>query len=101
MAYTCYLLNSESNPNHTYIGITNNPEKRLKQHNGIISGGAKATRKFDDWEMIQKISLIDKSTALRFEYQWKRAKGRKARLEKIEELKKLFKDSIITPNNNE
>lgn len=45
--YIVYLL---SNPaGHTYIGSTNNPERRLRQHNGEICGGAKATKGKGPW----------------------------------------------------
>ena len=38
----CYLLINTNN-NSTYVGVTKNLERRLRQHNGEISGGAKAT----------------------------------------------------------
>ena len=41
----CYILKS-LNPTHknkTYNGATNNPERRIRQHNGELVGGAKAT----------------------------------------------------------
>ena len=43
--YCCYLLISENEKflNHSYIGITNDLEKQLKKHNGLLSGGAKHT----------------------------------------------------------
>lgn len=37
-----YLLSCKDNT--FYCGITNNMEKRLKMHNGILKGGAKYTR---------------------------------------------------------
>mgnify|MGYP000961088021 FL=1 len=40
--YCVYLLVNTNN-NKTYIGITNNINKRIKQHNNILSGGAKYT----------------------------------------------------------
>lgn len=45
MSYFCYILKSlnPSFQNNTYVGKTNNPEKRIRQHNGEIVGGAKAT----------------------------------------------------------
>ena len=41
--YFVYIL-SEIGGNRTYIGYTVNLQRRLRQHNGEIVGGAKATR---------------------------------------------------------
>ena len=41
--YILYLLINRSN-NCTYVGITNNPEQRLRKHNGELVGGAKYTK---------------------------------------------------------
>lgn len=45
MSYYCYILRSlnSSFQNNTYVGKTNNPTRRIRQHNGEIVGGAKAT----------------------------------------------------------
>ena len=43
MNYIVYLLTNSKN-NCTYVGITNNPEQRLRKHNGEIKGGAKYTK---------------------------------------------------------
>ena len=40
--YVVYLLKNTSN-DRTYLGITNNSVRRLRQHNGDLKGGAKYT----------------------------------------------------------
>ena len=40
--YLCYTLLSVDG-RCTYVGVTNNLARRLRQHNGVISGGAKCT----------------------------------------------------------
>lgn len=69
MHHYCYLL---SNKNHTYIGYTTDPKRRLKQHNGILKGGGKYTRRYRPW----KLKIIIKGfkngkQARQFEYAWK------------------------------
>jgi putative endonuclease len=34
----------------TYVGVSKNPDRRLKEHNGEKGGGAKFTSGFDDWQ---------------------------------------------------
>jgi predicted GIY-YIG superfamily endonuclease len=48
----CYILRStnEEFKNYTYNGSTNDPWRRLRQHNGEICGGAKATKNKGPWE---------------------------------------------------
>jgi predicted GIY-YIG superfamily endonuclease len=67
--YIVYLIINTSN-NYTYIGITNNPERRIRQHNCEIKGGAKYTtiKKMDGmWEYYGFILGLDKSSALSIE----------------------------------
>lgn len=40
-----YILEN-THDNRTYVGATIDPDKRLKQHNGILKGGAKYTKSF-------------------------------------------------------
>jgi predicted GIY-YIG superfamily endonuclease len=68
--YYCYLLTDEFN--NTYIGITNNLTKRLRQHNGEISGGAKYTTRSNSWKYDTVIGHFKTlSKVLRFEWYWK------------------------------
>ena len=51
----CYILKNENG--RTYNGSTNNPVRRLRQHNGLIKGGAKATSRTDGgWSYIMLLS---------------------------------------------
>ena len=78
--YVCYLLKSE-NSNRTYIGVTNNLKKRLRQHNGEICGGAKYTRSNRPWKPILCVSgFITKNQSLSFEYRVKKKKNSKNKL---------------------
>jgi predicted GIY-YIG superfamily endonuclease len=45
----CYILRNASS--NTYNGSTNNMVRRLRQHDGAIVGGAKATRGKGPWEV--------------------------------------------------
>lgn len=75
--YYCYLIYS-SKIQRTYIGITNDLQKRIQQHNGMIKGGAKSTRCDKNWKYFMIISqFINKSDACRFEWYWKHDKNLK------------------------
>ena len=80
MAFNCYILKS-INPeykNNTYVGKTNNPTKRIRQHNGEIVGGAKATFAKRPHEIYCLISGFQTShDALSYEWHIKHPTGRK------------------------
>lgn len=67
----CYLLRS-LNPKYsrrTYVGYTINLNRRLRQHNGEIVGGAKKTSKARPWKMVGYVSgFPNSSKALSFEW---------------------------------
>lgn len=81
MYYVSYLL-TNTTTNRTYIGITNCLERRLRQHNGDLQGGAKYTRSGRPWHVHAIVyPFPTKSAAMRFEWRWKRTgKGLKRRV---------------------
>ena len=67
--YIVYLLKNTCN-NRTYLGITNNSKRRLRQHNGELKGGARYTRSFKgtgEWKYHLKINNLTKCEALSIE----------------------------------
>lgn len=65
-----YLLLNDANT-RTYVGATVNPDRRLRQHNKEIVGGARATAG-DHWTRICLVSgFPDERAALQFEWTWK------------------------------
>lgn len=72
--YFVYLL--VSSDDSTYIGATVDLERRLRQHNKEIKGGAHATgikvSKGEVWERAAYVSgFPDWQSALQFEWRWK------------------------------
>lgn len=74
-SFYCYLLCTESGA-QTYVGATTDPERRLRQHNGELSGGARATAmrvaRGQSWKRVCYISGIPEwRSALQIEWRWK------------------------------
>lgn len=79
MAFWCYILRNidKKYENHTYYGFTMDPIKRLRQHNGEIKGGAKAT-KGKKWEFIMLMTgFKTKNNALSCEWKLKHPEGKR------------------------
>ena len=70
----CYLLvnTSASQNRRTYIGATVNPDRRLRQHNGDLVGGARATHGKKWRRAVLVGGFGGEREALRFEWWWKR-----------------------------
>lgn len=66
-----YLIKN-SDDSRLYCGVTTNPSRRIRQHNGEIPGGAKATRAKRPWTLVYLVNLPDKSAALRREIEIKK-----------------------------
>ena len=64
-----YLL--RSNTGHIYTGITTNPQRRLRQHNGELTGGAKALRGQRPLQLLYQEPYPCRSSASKAEYQFK------------------------------
>jgi predicted GIY-YIG superfamily endonuclease len=76
----CYLLISTSG--NTYIGATVDPDRRLRQHNKELVGGARRTGAVvaagERWERVCKVAgFPDNHAALQFEWRWKRLSCKK------------------------
>jgi putative endonuclease len=71
-----YVLLSEAN-GQTYVGVTVDVERRLRQHNGEIVGGAKRTHRGRPWKLAKKHGpLLDRSEAQTIEYELKSRRGK-------------------------
>ncbi len=71
--YVYLLLSSD---NSTYVGTTNDLDRRLRQHNKEIAGGAVATTskvlKGEAWIRVAHVEgFPDRQAALQFEWRWK------------------------------
>ena len=81
----CYILRNklEQYKNNTYNGSTNNPIRRLRQHNEEIKGGAKATHgKGSGWEyMVIFSGFPDHINCLSCEWRVKCPNGRPGKRE--------------------
>jgi structure-specific endonuclease subunit SLX1 len=104
MFYVYLLLSTNNN---TYVGATIDVNRRLRQHNGEIKGGAKATTskvsRGETWRRVCYISEFpDWPSALQFEWRWKqlsrKIKNRKSPLQKrmqaLNELLSLEKSTL-------
>jgi putative endonuclease len=77
MNWTVYLLKCSDGT--LYCGITCDVIRRLDEHNGLVSGGAKYTRSRRPVELFASITAKDRSEAMQLEIRIKRMK----RVEKI------------------
>lgn len=84
MVYYVYLIKTlKAFLNKSYVGYTNNFDKRLDSHNK--NKGARSTKGYK-WELVYKKRFYLKNKALSFEYKLK--KDRKERSKLLNEFKK-------------
>ena len=68
-----YMLQSITQPDRFYVGLTENLEVRLKAHN---AGKVPHTSKFPPWRIETAIAFSDKTKAVAFEKYLKTQSGR-------------------------
>jgi len=73
MEYFTYILKSIS-AQKIYVGITNNLERRLKEHN---SGKSRFTKAYIPWKIVFSEKLMNREAARKREKYFKSAAGRK------------------------
>ena len=83
MFYVYLIKTIKGNKKKTYVGYTNNINKRLSKHN--LNKGAKSTKGYK-WELVYKKRFNSKNKALSYEYKLKN--DRKKRLKIINEFNK-------------
>jgi len=67
-----YLLQSESHPRQRYIGLTEDLDRRLAEHN---AGSSPHTSKWRPWKLVVCIRFEDKDKAAAFETYLKEGSG--------------------------
>jgi len=100
MSFACYCLVSEAGT--TYVGFSTDVDRRLRQHNREIQGGAKATQG-RTWKRICTVAgFPTKQSALQFEWKWKylsrKAKGATAVDRRCFALLELLNSETSTSN---
>ena len=88
--FKIYVL-QHSLTGRSYVGISTDPTRRLRQHNGELTGGARCTtRMTPDWELIEvSQSEYTRSDALRLERAVKKSRGVQKRIEALRRLTQL------------
>ncbi len=75
--YVNYILES-CESKRTYVGCTNNPKRRIRQHNGIIKGGAKSTSVARPYKFVCIVSgFKDRTIACKYEWNLKHPDGKR------------------------
>lgn len=81
----CYILRNKNDEykKFTYNGFTNNPFRRIRQHNGEIKGGAKYTKNKGEWEIYVLLTgFVDNHNALSCEWRIKHPTNKRTRPKK-------------------
>ena len=71
-----YILQSDTNSKKSYVGVTNDLARRLRQHNGQLVGGARFTRGNRPWVFCAIFVVSNRHDALSIEWKIKHGKRR-------------------------
>jgi len=71
-----YVLVSCTTPTRSYVGVTINIARRLRQHNGDICGGARYTKGSRPWRVHAMFQLASRHDALSLEWKVTHCKTR-------------------------
>ena len=69
-----YILQSTIQANKSYVGVTNNLTRRLRQHNGQLAGGGSYTRAHHPWRFYAIFATGNRHDALSIEWKIKHSK---------------------------
>jgi len=69
-----YILKSSVEANKSYVGVTNCLQRRLRQHNGQLAGGARFTRGSRPWSFYAIFVVGNRHDALSIEWKIKHKK---------------------------
>ncbi|KAF9592776.1 hypothetical protein IFM89_017346 [Coptis chinensis] len=88
-SWSVYLILSTNKPIKTYVGVTTDFPRRLKQHNGDLKGGAKASRAGRPWICACIIQgFKNHSEACELESKWKSCSRKLPRKRKTDDILK-------------
>lgn len=70
----CYILHNSMRPSTTYNGYTVNTIRRLRQHNGELAGGARATSRLvqrgGQWAYLAIVSAVGMTKHVGLSLEW-------------------------------
>jgi len=74
MTFLYVLVSLAPARKYSYVGVTNNMARRIRQHNGEISGGARYTSRHAPWRVHAMFQLTNRHDALSLEWKVKHRK---------------------------
>ncbi|KAB1224942.1 Structure-specific endonuclease subunit slx1 [Morella rubra] len=95
-SWCVYLIISTNAPIKTYVGVTTDFQRRLKQHNGELRGGAKASRAGRPWMCACIVrGFKDQSGVCEFESKWKSFSRKMPRKRETEDIPKHLDETSL------